>query len=324
MAMKDESQLTLQTPAKDPTSLKSHYDPVVKMSNGVLETHVTEDNSRPKRNNTNMGHVITCREESTGEGGGVVSSLEGEQKDEEEGREEARIEGPTTRSDNKQTAISCCMKCDTEHSDVWHTTHQGIVLCSSCSQESTNSKSYKNKMCKRINNLHSRKIAPKGTKKNKEGKLKKSSYKLPYKEATYITANQIYYKGLRYKVGDVFSIRGQDRLYYVCVRSFMEDPLCNQYAVIIWLLPLYPNPLSYNPNDFLLGPAEDVPRPLDCLSFVSHDPPQGHITLNELRCYDDMPELWEGRREEGKVEHKGSSGLDLLLEAMEPDIHKIR
>ena len=106
----------------------------------------------------------------------------------------------------------------------------------------------------------------------------------------------------------------------------MEDPLCNQYAIIIWLLPLYPNPVSYNPNDFLLGPAEDVPRPLDCLSFVSHDPPQGHITLNELRCYDDMPELWEERKETGMeaVENKGSSGLDLLLEAMEPDIHKIR
>ena len=119
----------------------------------------------------------------------------------------------------------------------------------------------------------------------------------------------------------MFSIRGKDRLYYVCIRSFMEDPLCNQYAVIIWLLPLFPDPVSYNPNDFLLGPAEDVPRPLDCLSFVSHEPPQGHITLNELRCYDNMPELWEGRRE---VEDKGRSGLELLLEAMEPDIHQIR
>ena len=129
---------------------------------------------------------------------------------------------------------------------------------------------------------------------------------------------------MRYKIGDVFSIRGYSRLYYVCVKSFMEDPLCNYYAVIIWLLPLYPDPQSYSPGDFLLGPAEDVPRPLDCLSFVSHDPPQGNITLNELRCYDNIPDLWEGR---DAVTSQGSpdrSGLDLLLEAMEPDIHQIR
>jgi len=324
--MKDESQLTLQAPppTKDPTSLKTHYDSSsLNISNGVTgipEIHSEEH--RPKRNHIHNHGVVEIREE--GEEGEVVQGgevVEMEQSG-EVGVDGLKVEGPTTRSDNKLGPASCCMKCDSEHSDIWHTTNLGIVLCSSCSQESSNSKNYKNKLhCKRMNNLHNKKMAPKGAKKNKEGKLKKSSYKLPYKEATYITSNQIYYKSIRYKVGDVFSIRGKDRLYYVCIRSFMEDPLCNQYAVIIWLLPLFPDPVSYNPNDFLLGPAEDVPRPLDCLSFVSHEPPQGHITLNELRCYDNMPELWEGRRE---VEDKGRSGLELLLEAMEPDIHQIR
>ena len=169
--------------------------------------------------------------------------------------------------------------------------------------------------------------------------------------------------GVRYKVGDVFSIRGNDRLYYVCIKSFMEDPLCHQYAVVIWLLPLYPDPAHYSPTDFLLGPAEDVPRPMDCLSFVSHDPPQvkfwqaanmnfnltmyrvntfggftfisnnpqGHITLNELQCYEKIPDLFAGggcRRCERRladpaptVNDAGErSGLELLLEAMGPDI----
>ena len=127
----------------------------------------------------------------------------------------------------------------------------------------------------------------------------------------------------------MFSIRGTSRLFYVCIKSFMEDPLCNQYAVLIWLLPLYPNPVLYNPRDFLLGPAEDVPRPLDCLSFVSHDPPQGHITLNELRCYDSIPDLWDGSgvvtsSPTSELQQPDRGGLDLLLAAMEPDIHQIR
>ena len=92
MAMKDESQLPLQTPAKDPTSLKSHYDPVTNITNGLPDTH-NEDDSRPRRNNA--GHVTTCREEGREEGG-VVNSVEEEEK-EEESREETKIEGPTTR-----------------------------------------------------------------------------------------------------------------------------------------------------------------------------------------------------------------------------------
>ena len=116
-------------------------------------------------------------------------------------------------------------------------------------------------------------------------------------------------------------------------------------------------------SDFLLGPAEDVPRPMDCLSFVSHEPPHGHVTLNELRCYEKIPDLFanttthnndchgnsghgnsgHGNSDHGNSGHGNSghgnsghgnsghrnynserNGLELLLEAMEPDIDMIR
>eukprot|EP00116_Pleurobrachia_bachei_P003892 sb/3464154/ len=225
-------------------------------------------------------------------------------------------DGPVTRQNKTKQS---CMRCDNEQSETWFHGPNGIIMCAVCSLDSRPKP--KATHGRRINHLHSKKA--KRVRSDLRGR--KALTKLQLKPATYCTTNQIYYKGVKYRVGDVFSITGPDRLYYVCVRAFLSDPLCNQYAVILWLLPLHPKPTSYHPRDFLLGPAEDVPRPLDCLSFVSHDPPQGQVTLNELRSYDALPDLMvpHGEAAVPKVEPCGdTSGLDMLVQAMESEFGK--
>ena len=104
MAMKDESQLTLQAPppTKDPTSLKTHYDSSsLNISNGVTgipEIHSEEH--RPKRNHIHNHGVVEIREEGEeGEEGEVVQGgevVEMEQSG-EVGVDGLKVEGPTTR-----------------------------------------------------------------------------------------------------------------------------------------------------------------------------------------------------------------------------------
>ena len=98
MAMKDESQLTLQAPTKDPTSLKPRYDATLNVTNGVTVPEMQGEDPRPKRNHVNStqsNNMAEGREESEGMEGSEVSSVEVDQATEIGG--EDRVEGPTTR-----------------------------------------------------------------------------------------------------------------------------------------------------------------------------------------------------------------------------------
>jgi len=247
--------------------------------------------------------------------------------------EEIKLEAKTNNFSSKTTS---CMRCDTPESEMWHKA-DGVVLCTPCSM---NNKGSYPKNCKRVQPSRKPTVKCNGSTKGSKGRLrnkeKNKALRVPFNEATYTTSNSVYYKGVQYRVGDVVSIQNVDGLlYYASLRSFMEDPYGNQFGVVLWLLPLFPDPSSYNPADFLLGPAEDVPRPLDCMQFVSHDPPPGHITINELKCYDKMLEnspspftskstgQQTNNHQPPRIHKSGSqskSNLDILIEALEQHV----
>lgn len=81
--------------------------------------------------------------------------------------------------------------------------------------------------------------------------------------------------------------------YYAQIRGFLEDQYCEKSATVTWLLPTTETVFSdvhsgyvhsgyvhtgyvaiedFDPSTFILGPEEDTPRPLECMTFVSHCP----------------------------------------------------
>ena len=75
-------------------------------------------------------------------------------------------------------------------------------------------------------------------------------------------------------------------VYYAQIRGFLEDQYCEKSATVTWLLPTtetvftdtghvatgYVAVEDFDPSTFILGPEEDIPRPLECMTFVSHCP----------------------------------------------------
>lgn len=76
-------------------------------------------------------------------------------------------------------------------------------------------------------------------------------------------------------------------IYYAQIRGFLEDQYCEKSASVTWLIPTtetvftdvagcdhsgYVAVEHFDPSTFILGPEEDVPRPLECMTFVSHCP----------------------------------------------------
>ena len=85
-------------------------------------------------------------------------------------------------------------------------------------------------------------------------------------------------------------------VYYALLRGFLQDQYAQQYAVLTWLLPNYPNPTAFDPLRFFIGqspanlifntlltaylpsgPEDDQPWPMEHLVFVSHSPSSRHF-----------------------------------------------
>jgi hypothetical protein len=82
---------------------------------------------------------------------------------------------------------------------------------------------------------------------------------------------------LIYRAGDIVSIVDQQdgRTYFAQIRGFLQDELCEKSAVISWLLPCTEQAASaqhFTPNEFYLGPDEELPRKMSCMQFVCHAP----------------------------------------------------
>lgn len=83
------------------------------------------------------------------------------------------------------------------------------------------------------------------------------------------------------QVGDIvalFDINDDENKnvpYFAQIRAFLTDQYGEKSAVVTWLIPIDSNyakriqtAKDFDPDMFLLGPAEEYPRPLKCLEFV--------------------------------------------------------
>jgi len=83
----------------------------------------------------------------------------------------------------------------------------------------------------------------------------------------------LYSKGRRFALGDiVYLIDSNLSCFYAQIRALFQDEHVNAFAFLTWLLPNTPNPTSFDPNTFTLGPDEEYPRSLNALCFVCHAP----------------------------------------------------
>ncbi|KAH9514299.1 GATA zinc finger domain-containing protein 1 [Bulinus truncatus] len=103
---------------------------------------------------------------------------------------------------------------------------------------------------------------------------KNQPLKAPAAVATVITGECVFHKDQYYQVGDVVSLVDHDGgLYYAQLRGFLSDQYNEKSAVITWLLPTTNSPPNrFDPNTYILGPEEELPRKLEFMEFVCHAP----------------------------------------------------
>ncbi|XP_065339328.1 GATA zinc finger domain-containing protein 1-like [Cloeon dipterum] len=89
-------------------------------------------------------------------------------------------------------------------------------------------------------------------------------------------ATQVRYRGTSIRIGDIVSVRGHDgAIYYAQIRGLLEDQYCDKSAALTWLLPTKNSPppeRGFDPDTYILGMEEDVPRSLESMEFVMHAP----------------------------------------------------
>ncbi|XP_067003762.2 GATA zinc finger domain-containing protein 1 [Anabrus simplex] len=117
-------------------------------------------------------------------------------------------------------------------------------------------------------------VAPKG--KGRRIIFKKCCTKAPSAVATPVTSDYVFYKGSYYQVGDIVSMRDvEGGLYYAQIRGMLTDQYCEKSCVVTWLLPTQASPHpedGFDPATYVIGPEEDIPRKLECMTFVMHAP----------------------------------------------------
>ncbi|RUS85177.1 hypothetical protein EGW08_007081 [Elysia chlorotica] len=98
--------------------------------------------------------------------------------------------------------------------------------------------------------------------------------KAPPSVATFVTGESVFHKDQYYQVGDVVSLVDHEGgVYYAQLRGFLSDQFNEKSAVITWLLPTVHSPSHrFDPNSYILGPEEDLPRRMDFMEFVCHAP----------------------------------------------------
>ncbi|XP_059489524.1 GATA zinc finger domain-containing protein 1-like isoform X2 [Neocloeon triangulifer] len=87
---------------------------------------------------------------------------------------------------------------------------------------------------------------------------------------------RVRHKGSYIKMGDIVSVRGHDGgIYYAQIRGLLEDQYCEKSAALTWLLPSKDSPppeRGFDPDTYIIGMEEDVPRSLESMEFVMHAP----------------------------------------------------
>lgn len=59
---------------------------------------------------------------------------------------------------------------------------------------------------------------------------------------------------MAYGVGDVVSVLDYSGgIYYAIIRGLLVDQYSEKYAMLTWLLPKLPNPVEFDPLNFILG-----------------------------------------------------------------------
>nr|CAH0099979.1 unnamed protein product [Daphnia galeata] len=94
--------------------------------------------------------------------------------------------------------------------------------------------------------------------------------------STSFTSGHLFHQDIYYQVGDIVSVTDEDDgVYYAQIRGLLQDQFCEKSAVLTWLIPTQSSPppyLGFDPQTYILGPEEELPRKLDYLDFVMHAP----------------------------------------------------
>uniref|UniRef100_A0A2R5L685 GATA zinc finger domain-containing protein 1 n=1 Tax=Ornithodoros turicata TaxID=34597 RepID=A0A2R5L685_9ACAR len=187
-----------------------------------------------------------------------------------------------------------CATCKASVSSMWRKNESGEVVCNSCavrvsastesepaSQKDNNGsscpftlrKSTRAKSSKLKHQQQQMKAAaPKG--KGRRVIFKRGPLKAPAAVATCVTSDFVFFRDTYYQVGDVVSMMDENEdVYYGQIRGLLQDQYCEKSAVITWLIPTKGSPKThFDPSTYILGPEEEVPRKLECMSFVCHAP----------------------------------------------------
>eukprot|EP00094_Tigriopus_californicus_P009218 TCALIF_08887-PA protein Name:"Similar to GATAD1 GATA zinc finger domain-containing protein 1 (Homo sapiens)" AED:0.01 eAED:0.01 QI:298/1/0.66/1/1/1/3/0/406 len=106
--------------------------------------------------------------------------------------------------------------------------------------------------------------------------FKKSSIRAPTSVARALTSDRVFYKGQCFTTGDIVSVTDiEGGIYYAQLRGFLTDQYCEKSGVISWLLPTVHSPLpedGFDAGTYVIGPEEELPRKLECFTFVMHAP----------------------------------------------------
>ena len=96
--------------------------------------------------------------------------------------------------------------------------------------------------------------------------------------STVQTSEFVFHRGFYIQIGDIvalFDLSDKDQVYFAQIRAFLTDQYGKKSAVITWLIPVdsdYAKRIKtaqdFEPDKFILGPAEEFPRPLECMEFV--------------------------------------------------------
>ncbi|XP_046864920.1 GATA zinc finger domain-containing protein 1-like [Xenia sp. Carnegie-2017] len=184
-----------------------------------------------------------------------------------------------------------CAACKIYKSLMWRKGSNGETLCNGCHLKRVNA--FLRTQRSSISKIDSRRISTKGRygkgkilggkTSDRSGKncanrgrrsiVKQKPQKSPNIEATFVTSDSVFHKGILYQSGDVVSLQDIDgSLYYAQTRGFLQDQYACKSCVLTWLIPTIPNPSNFDPMYFIQGPHEDTPRSMDCIEFVCRAP----------------------------------------------------
>lgn len=120
--------------------------------------------------------------------------------------------------------------------------------------------------------------------KSRRTKIFKSEKSQPTKcqalTSTIFTSEFVFHRGFYMQVGDIVALfdtsdEKETVPYFAQIRAFLTNQYGEKSAVLTWLIPIDSNyakiihsPKDFDPDMFVLGPAEEFPRSLHCLEFV--------------------------------------------------------